>query len=138
MGKLGALALYLFLYQFRVFDIPFTWWGVVLLFVAETATGTVLRHFEDELAKVVAQAAGVELFEVEYADRDGNPRSSLEVSATEIQFLSRAESRSDQAESRAKAASATSNDGRKVSREESRAAMLAQGPTDMTEDEIPF
>ena len=26
----------------------------VLLFVAETATGTVLRHFEDELAKVVA------------------------------------------------------------------------------------
>ena len=29
-----------------------TW--LVLLFVAETATGTVLRHFEDELAKVVA------------------------------------------------------------------------------------
>jgi magnesium transporter len=27
---------------------------LVLLFVAETATGTVLRHFEDELAKVVA------------------------------------------------------------------------------------
>jgi MoxR-like ATPase len=25
-----------------------------------------------ELAKVVAQAAGLELFEVEYADRDGN------------------------------------------------------------------
>lgn len=35
VAKLGALALYLFLYQFRVFDIPFTWWGVVLLFVAE-------------------------------------------------------------------------------------------------------
>jgi magnesium transporter len=29
-----------------------TW--LILLFVAETATGTVLRHFEDELAKVVA------------------------------------------------------------------------------------
>lgn len=29
-----------------------TW--LVLLFVAETATGTVLRHFEDELARVVA------------------------------------------------------------------------------------
>src|SRR6202008_127875 len=29
-----------------------TW--LVLLFVAETATGTVLRHFESELAKVVA------------------------------------------------------------------------------------
>ena len=35
VAKLGALALYLFLYQFRVFDIPFTWWGVVLLLVAE-------------------------------------------------------------------------------------------------------
>ena len=28
-----------------------------------------------ELAKVVAQAAGLELFEVEYADRDGNSLS---------------------------------------------------------------
>lgn len=27
---------------------------LLLLFVAETLTGTVLRHFEDELAKVVA------------------------------------------------------------------------------------
>ena len=35
VAKLAALALYYFLYQFRVFDIPFTWWGVVLLIVAE-------------------------------------------------------------------------------------------------------
>ncbi len=36
----------------RVVKSRITW--LVLLFVAETATGTVLRHFEDELAKVVA------------------------------------------------------------------------------------
>jgi magnesium transporter len=29
-------------------------WWLLMLFVAETLTGTVLRHFEDELAKVVA------------------------------------------------------------------------------------
>lgn len=37
---------------FRVVRSRLTW--LVLLFVAETATGTVLRHFEDTLAKVVA------------------------------------------------------------------------------------
>ncbi|HEY4119678.1 MAG TPA: magnesium transporter [Byssovorax sp.] len=37
---------------YRVVRSRITW--LVLLFVAETATGTVLRHFEDELAKVVA------------------------------------------------------------------------------------
>jgi magnesium transporter len=36
----------------RVVRSRITW--LILLFVAETATGTVLRHFEDELAKVVA------------------------------------------------------------------------------------
>jgi magnesium transporter len=36
----------------KVVQSRITW--LVLLFVAETATGTVLRHFEDELAKVVA------------------------------------------------------------------------------------
>lgn len=36
----------------RVVRSRITW--LVLLFVAETLTGTVLRHFEDELAKVVA------------------------------------------------------------------------------------
>jgi magnesium transporter len=36
-------------------------WWLVLLFVAETATGSVLRHFEDDLAKVVALAFFVPL-----------------------------------------------------------------------------
>src|SRR6202012_1694717 len=37
---------------FRVVRSRITW--LVLLLAAETATGPVLRHFEDELAKVVA------------------------------------------------------------------------------------
>ncbi|MCA9576093.1 MAG: sterol desaturase family protein [Sandaracinaceae bacterium] len=35
VAKLAALALYLWLFEFRLFDIPFTWWSVVLLIVAE-------------------------------------------------------------------------------------------------------
>ncbi len=34
-AKLVAAALYLFLYTYRVFDIPFTWWSVALLLVCE-------------------------------------------------------------------------------------------------------
>ena len=51
-GKIAAQIPYFQLPMFRAVRSRITW--LVLLFVAETATGTVLRHFEDELAKVVA------------------------------------------------------------------------------------
>ncbi len=51
-GDVAASAPYFQTSLFRVVRSRITW--LVLLFVAETATGTVLRHFEDELAKVVA------------------------------------------------------------------------------------
>jgi len=51
-GKLAAQLPYFQIPIHKVVRSRITW--LVLLFVAETATGTVLRHFEDELAKVVA------------------------------------------------------------------------------------
>jgi magnesium transporter len=51
-GKVAAQVPYFQSRLWRVVRTRLTW--LVLLFVAETATGTVLRHFEDELAKVVA------------------------------------------------------------------------------------
>ncbi len=51
-GNIAATTPYFQTSLFRVVRSRITW--LVLLFVAETATGTVLRHFEDELAKVVA------------------------------------------------------------------------------------
>jgi magnesium transporter len=51
-GKIAAQLPYFQIPLLRVVRSRITW--LVLLFVAETATGTVLRHFEDELAKVVA------------------------------------------------------------------------------------
>ena len=65
-AKLVAVALYLFLYQFRVFDIPFTWWGVVLLIVAEdfcyywfhpcAAIGRAVDHESFELERIRDQS----------------------------------------------------------------------------------
>ena len=51
-GKIAAKVPYFQTPLWKVVRSRITW--LVLLFVAETATGTVLRHFEDELAKVVA------------------------------------------------------------------------------------
>jgi magnesium transporter len=51
-GKVAAQVPYFQTRLSRVVRTRLTW--LVLLFVAETATGTVLRHFEDELARVVA------------------------------------------------------------------------------------
>jgi len=51
-GKLAGRAPYFLTPLTRTVRSRLTW--LILLFVAETATGTVLRHFEDELAKVVA------------------------------------------------------------------------------------
>lgn len=51
-GKIAAQLPYFQIPIAKVVRSRITW--LVLLFVAETATGTVLRHFEDELAKVVA------------------------------------------------------------------------------------
>ena len=51
-GKLAAKLPYFQTPMLRVVRSRLSW--LVLLFVAETATGTVLRHFEDELTKVVA------------------------------------------------------------------------------------
>ncbi len=51
-GKVAAMVPYFQTSIFKVVKSRLTW--LVLLFVAETATGTVLRSFEDELAKVVA------------------------------------------------------------------------------------
>ena len=51
-GKVAAMVPYFQTSIFKVVRSRITW--LVLLFVAETATGTVLRSFEDELAKVVA------------------------------------------------------------------------------------
>jgi magnesium transporter len=51
-GKIAAQLPYFQISILQVVRSRITW--LVLLFVAETATGYVLRHFEDELAKVVA------------------------------------------------------------------------------------
>jgi magnesium transporter len=51
-GSVAAQVPYFQTSLFKVVRSRITW--LVLLFVAETATGTVLRSFEDELAKVVA------------------------------------------------------------------------------------
>jgi magnesium transporter len=51
-GKIAGRAPYFLTPLFRTVRSRITW--LILLFVAETATGTVLRYFEDELAKVVA------------------------------------------------------------------------------------
>lgn len=51
-GKVAAQLPYFQTSMLKVVRSRITW--LVLLFVAETATGTVLRTFEDELAKVVA------------------------------------------------------------------------------------
>jgi len=51
-GTLAARAPYFQTSLARTVRSRLTW--LILLFVAETATGTVLRYFEDELAKVVA------------------------------------------------------------------------------------
>jgi len=51
-GKLAGRAPYFLTPLTRTVRSRLTW--LILLFVAETATGTVLRYFEDELAKVVA------------------------------------------------------------------------------------
>ncbi len=51
-GKIASKLPYFQAPMWRAVRSRITW--LVLLFVAETATGTVLRHFEDELAKVVA------------------------------------------------------------------------------------
>ncbi len=52
VGKLAARLPYFQTPMHSVVRSRLSW--LVLLFVAETATGTVLRHFEDELTKVVA------------------------------------------------------------------------------------
>jgi magnesium transporter len=52
VGKIAAQIPYFQLPMWRAVRSRITW--LILLFVAETATGTVLRHFEDELARVVA------------------------------------------------------------------------------------
>ena len=52
VGKIAAQVPYFQTRLTRVVRTRLTW--LVLLFVAETATGTVLRYFEGELAKVVA------------------------------------------------------------------------------------
>ncbi|MFO0588965.1 MAG: magnesium transporter [Polyangiaceae bacterium] len=51
-GKIAGQLPYFQVPVLRVVRSRITW--LVLLFIAELATGTVLRHFEDELAKVVA------------------------------------------------------------------------------------
>jgi len=51
-GKIASQIPYFQLPLWRAVRSRITW--LVLLFVAETATGSVLRHFEDALAKVVA------------------------------------------------------------------------------------
>ena len=51
-GKVAGAVPYFQTNIFRVVRSRITW--LILLFVAETATGTVLRYFEDELSKVVA------------------------------------------------------------------------------------
>ncbi len=75
----------------------------------------------------------------EYTDRDGGARSSLEVTANEVQFLSKSESYDDadsnDGRPKAKASSTVSGNARKITSEESRAAMIAQGAT---EDKVPF
>jgi magnesium transporter len=52
IGKIAGRAPYFLTPITRTVRSRLTW--LVLLFVAETATGTVLRYFDDELAKVVA------------------------------------------------------------------------------------
>ena len=77
----------------------------------------------------------------EYSDREGNQRTSLEVNATDVQFLRRAGQAGerdadpvDRAPAKAKAAPAKAETGQ-ITKEQSRAAMVAQGAD---EEDIPF
>ena len=79
----------------------------------------------------------------EYTDRDGERRTSVEVRANDVQFLSTkvnedsSQSRGNES-GRSRAASASSRDGRSITKEESRAALKAQAPADLDDNEIPF
>lgn len=74
----------------------------------------------------------------EYTDRDGNQRTSLEVRATDVQFLNMKPKDDEQPApreaSRGRAASAGAG-RQQVTKEQSRAAMVAQGAD---EDDVPF
>lgn len=82
------------------------------------------------------------LSQQEFTDRDGNQRTSLEIRASDVQFLNTkpkdAEDErhaADHPPARSRAASATAGDSRKITKEQVKAAMAAQGAD---EDEIPF
>jgi single-strand DNA-binding protein len=60
----------------------------------------------------------------EYTDRDGNKRHSLEVNATDMQFIGGGGRAEDAGAPPAKAAAARAND--------------APEPTDLTDDDVPF
>lgn len=80
----------------------------------------------------------------EYTDRDGNPRTSLEVRASDVQFLNTRTNDDDgqardREPARSRAATAGSRDGRTVTKAESKAALKAQAPLNSDDDnEIPF
>ena len=60
----------------------------------------------------------------EYTDRDGNKRHSLEVNATDMQFIGGGGRGEDAGTPPAKAAAAHANE--------------APEPTDLTDDDVPF
>jgi single-strand DNA-binding protein len=79
------------------------------------------------------------LSQQEYTDRDGNQRTSLEVRANDVQFLStKANENEGHAPARSRSASASTRDGRTVTKDESRAALKAQASADFDDNEIPF
>lgn len=76
------------------------------------------------------------LRQTEYTDRDGNRRTSLEITASDIQFLGTKGEGGDEGQPEAppqtKAAAAGSD------KAAARAALKLQAPPDMDEDELPF
>lgn len=80
------------------------------------------------------------LRQVEYTDRDGNRRTALEVTTSDIQFLGAKGESEDQQEQTeaARPQPQSTNTSTGLNKAAARAALKAQAPIDLDEDEIPF
>lgn len=79
------------------------------------------------------------LRQVEYTDRDGNRRTSLEVTASDIQFLgTKSESGDETAREPKQERPQSKATSTSINKTAARAALKAQAPPSLEEDDIPF
>ncbi|MBI1763114.1 MAG: single-stranded DNA-binding protein [Acidobacteria bacterium] len=79
------------------------------------------------------------LRQTEYTDRDGNRRTALEVTASDIQFLgAKGEGGDERSQTETAAPSQTKTGNAGANKAAARAALKAQAPPSLGDDEIPF